>query len=490
MFKKTKNLIIAGCAMLTTAISCLCPSFINDKEEHEQILLAEKNEAIGPELPTFVGTQGYSPSQASFHENSKFAIDYFTNLEEYLPINNVGNCGYISMAMVLSYYAFYWNPRFIDIPPLNYWPKEETPLTEFNSITDKMSPCARDTDFELPDGLNKQAKENADNPLGNFFTGLIQDPYAAMGESSSSTTNQLDLIDQKALEAALDLKKDYDEYFNKKVDNFPDSLIAYLYRLADAYGIWDRQKKPNPALTMDELEEILSVFVSDVGLSNNVTVIHKNFQSYKGYSDDEKRDAMHEEMLKLVEDGKPLIIGGTLMPRDEDGNLMGLPFPPGTKLSGHATVAYFCKEDKLWGHAGWKGYSRQDLDELYYQMNDFSYLEFSKTDPVYHEHNSQFAVQSGYHCSCCLSSHNHIFDALEIPGNDTIHMSQCMCGLTQAVGHSFTPYVAADSQYHQKTCECGHTIKGKHSYDPLALPNQKKCKTCGYKPSGKPIFPF
>ena len=40
---------------------------------------------------------------------------YFEELEGDVPANIHGSCGYVALCMMLSFYDFYWDDRFIDI---------------------------------------------------------------------------------------------------------------------------------------------------------------------------------------------------------------------------------------------------------------------------------------------------------------------------------------------------------------------------------------
>ena len=56
---------------------------------------------------------GYAAMDANYFEQPKFVINYFNNLDLNMPTNNVGNCGYVALTMLLSYYDTYWNGDII-----------------------------------------------------------------------------------------------------------------------------------------------------------------------------------------------------------------------------------------------------------------------------------------------------------------------------------------------------------------------------------------
>lgn len=50
----------------------------------------------------------------NFYQNTSFNMkDYFKNLNEYSPINNIGSCGYVSLIQAMSYYDTFYNDSII-----------------------------------------------------------------------------------------------------------------------------------------------------------------------------------------------------------------------------------------------------------------------------------------------------------------------------------------------------------------------------------------
>lgn len=105
-----------------------------------------------PTFPTIPGptitlpTYYYDgPNMVPYYEQPEFVKDYFSNLTTNYPTNNVGNCGYVAAAMLLSYYDTYWNPNFI---PDQY---NNSNLTELDSLDDKTfdSPGVNDIHEDL-----------------------------------------------------------------------------------------------------------------------------------------------------------------------------------------------------------------------------------------------------------------------------------------------------------------------------------------------------
>lgn len=328
---------------------------------------------------------------ARFTESHYFKRDYFRCLSGNLPINNVNNCGYVSIAALLSYYAYYWNASVL---PSQYLQRSRTAL-DSASDDDFDSPCATD--------------EYIGFPYGTAVTyGRESDRYRSL----------------------------YDSYYSDKMGQLDRSFIAYLYKLAVDEGIWDRAITPDPSLIIPQVGNIMEILFSRLSIANRVTVVKKDINSYEGNTADEKRSSMYEEMASLLCAGKPLIIGGRLRPKDSDGNYVfgQLEDEVVEELSGHITVAYdYCEESgDIYGHSGYRSNTFENFTEMYYMMDDFCYLEFHGMP---HAHNGQFEIGGQSVCSCALDSHRHSYTIYSV-GNDDYHSKQCMCGLTVNENHT------------------------------------------------------
>ena len=55
-----------------------------------------------------------STTNTPLYLTNYFSTYYFDNLEGNYGLNYKGSCGYIAIAMLLSYYDTYWNDYFID----------------------------------------------------------------------------------------------------------------------------------------------------------------------------------------------------------------------------------------------------------------------------------------------------------------------------------------------------------------------------------------
>lgn len=414
-FKLLKS-IIAWSAIASASFSCVCTSWFanagkNQAEDNAANYLcgaAEGDETAADygllefeehvcesdrvDQPDFAGLPPIInvplPNRtAAFSDSPLFCKDYFRGLSSNLPKNNVGNCGYVAISMMLSYYAYYWN---LSVLPSQYLQSSKTfldsPSSQFNS------PCAVDQDISFP------------YDTANDY-GVGSDRFRRL----------------------------YDSYYNDKMGQLDSSFIAYLYKLAVDEGIWDRQEHADPASNLHQVKDILSVLFSRLNISDKVSVYTKSVNNYEGSTHELKKEKMFYEMITLLERGKPLMIGGRLRPKDDQGNYIFGTVDNANGLSGHITVAYDYEEvtEDLYGHTGYRSGSYSNLMDMFYEIDDFCYLDFHDMP---HVHNDQFSVNGQNVCSCTLGSHRHSYTAYPI-GSNTVHRNYCMCGYVADGNH-------------------------------------------------------
>lgn len=337
------------------------------------------------------------PNLARFTESESFSLEYFYNLRNNLPLNNVNNCGYVAMVAILSYYSVYWNSSFV---PDEYLPSNPVVLSSVYD-TQYESPCAAD-----PDVL-----------LGDYY---INDP--------GNINYRIEAIYS---------------YINTKLSMVDESFVSYFYNLADANGIWSWSvDNYEPGLTLWQVKSLLELHLNNVGLNNSVSIIRKDFEEYDGADVWEQRNRMCEEIVSIIQTGKPVIIGG-LVPDGRSG------------FSGHITIAYDVQEDEnspygysIYGHTGGRDESYVKLNDMFMRFDDFLYLDVDRN--MTHQHYRIFDTGGFFlNCSCALSSHTHKVLPLAY-GNPTYHVLQCMCGLTTYERHINGPFALLGR------CICGY----------------------------------
>lgn len=107
-----------------------------------------------------------------------FACNYFINLKDNAAYNKAGSCGYVAIALLLSYYDTYWND---DIVPETY---------DQSSLSLDVSPGVRN-EYEAFGGMTRDQYVNAiyeDENINNYFQFLLfKLARDSTGESTMST---------------------------------------------------------------------------------------------------------------------------------------------------------------------------------------------------------------------------------------------------------------------------------------------------------------
>lgn len=376
-------------------------------------------------------------NRAQFHEQAKFARLYYRNLETYYPENNVGNCGYVSIAMLISYYSLLWNPSFLPTRFRDGFP------CQLDSMDDDTFDAPGTLDFP-----NITLWSNEYPYPANLYD-QMEFAWSAY-ERATSTEELINYYNQY-----INYKTLYDDYINagwsryiSRMINEETSIIGYLYDLATSipdpnrgYNIIDFQNEPRTGLTLIEAKLILEKYFENIGLSNYVSVQVQDYSEF-GYYEDYHYGILDEEIDHLA-NGQPILFGGKLQnsgTANEEDN-------------GHIAVAYDYnpESDDIYGHAGWKGSSNRNMNfnYLFSSYDDFLYLTISPQ--LRHVHNRAFEYNGSLYCSCELSCHDH--------------------WLTDWFDYG-------DNAYHARQCSCGEIEYGRHFFVPNGI-RKEKCFTCG-----------
>jgi len=390
------------------------PSLVSASEEEKTI------RKIASTLP-FINID---LNRAECHEQIRFARAYFKNLELYYPTNNVGNCGYVSAAMLLGYYSLLWNPAFLPERFKGGFP------CHLDSLDDETFEAPGTIDFpdiKLPDSYSN------DERLMKFY----EDKLREAREKGKPTTEYEDAYSR--------YKKKVDDAwleYMRTIIGEENSIIGYLYSLAETIpnpfsegNFLIDPDKPRAGSYLSFIKLLIEKYLEELELDRYVTV---NIAACADYEDG-GYGLVNAETDCLV-NGKPFIFGGSL-----NGG------------GGHICVAYDYNSEAgdIYGHAGWKGNSNRhtNFNYLYEYFDDFLCLEISPL--LKHVHNKAFEYNGALYCSCELSSHSHFFTNWFDYGNDVYHARQCSCGNIEYGRHSFVP----SGLYRQKCLTCGKIRK-------------------------------
>ncbi|MEE3426447.1 MAG: hypothetical protein VZR55_00955 [Candidatus Enteromonas sp.] len=359
---------------------------------------------IGPTLtlPTYYYN---GPNVVPYYEQPEFVKDYFRNLQTNFPTNNVGNCGYVAAAMLLSYYDTYWNPNFI---PDQY---NNSNLAELDSLDDKTfdSPGVNDIHEDL--WVNYQPMTAPDENSPEWYKKQYQENEDAA----------------------------YRDYINRMLARQDESLVALLYQKAIDIGYLKPEISPTLRTTIKSISDIANKYISDnPAIAGKVTMDYKIASSLPGITTGDQRDSLKKLAVKRIQAGQPIIFGGDL----HSGN-------------GHICIAYgYVKEtDSIILHMGYKGSRYQVVSSDYFTFfNDFAYFDISselRTIP----NNKRFKVGGQTYSCHDLDSFVHKEVAVSYE-DEGFHAIQCSCGKLRYEKHTFVS-LSSDTK---KCTACGKII--------------------------------
>lgn len=359
---------------------------------------------IGPTLtlPTYYYN---GPNVVPYYEQPEFVKDYFRNLQTNFPTNNVGNCGYVAAAMLLSYYDTYWNPNFI---PDQY---NNSNLTELDSLNDKTfdSPGVNDIHEDL--WVNYQ-------------------PMTAPDENSPEWYKKQYRENEKAA---------YRDYLDRMLARQDESFVALLYQKAIEAGVYDTDQKPDPGTNDKGMETFINYYLSkNEALAGKVSAQLKTFTDMDGPDETMQRNNFMDLAISKIEAGQPIIFIGKLI----TGGY-------------HASIAYdYNVEDGFIIHLGSKleGHSMQKWWNYYLHFDGFISLEIS-TELHTIPNNRRFRVDSSEYSCHDLGAFVH----KEVPvsyQDEDFHALLCSCGKVKYEKHSFVN-ITNDTK---KCTICGKTM--------------------------------
>ena len=217
-----------------------------------------------PTFPTIPGptitlpTYYYDgPNMVPYYDQPEFVKDYFSNLTTNRPRNNVGNCGYVAAAMLLSYYDTYWNPDFI---PDQY---NNQDMTELDSLGDKV--------FDSP-GVN--------------------DIYEVRYGDSNS-----DKLD----------------YLNRMLARQDESFVALLYQKAIDVGTLKPSVDAGTGTFISSIVQFVNLYISEnETLAGKAVLKFEAFYDMEESDSDEQHKLLRNRAISRLKKGQPLIFGGDL----------------------------------------------------------------------------------------------------------------------------------------------------------------------------------
>lgn len=379
-------------------------------------------------------------NRASYHEQIRFSRNFFSNLNANFSSNVYGDCGYIGMAMLLTYYALTVSPRFVSqnylegIPSVllsaddsyyespgfkDFYPQVSIPDEDWEDVLGWKTEIERTK--QIIARLESEVSNNENASREEYLLGIQR--------------SRLEYYKRMLLEAE---QRAYNPYVEAMIDLSETSLIGKLYEIASEIRKPDNQEQyiidpvrsPSLGLNCEMVQAILNRYFEIAGLSNYVEVNTYKMEDFGDADDYGPHWNTKYEIESYVVSGKPILFQGRLFDSNAS-NQEGTP---------HICVAYDYNQEAgdLYGHTGWKNYSGTSRSNLDYEFRYFDgFLTIEISPNFRHEHNRQFVVDGSLKCSCELGSHDHWFTDWFYYNDQNYHARQCSCGELEYQRHEY-----------------------------------------------------
>ncbi|MDR0934739.1 MAG: hypothetical protein LBM03_00295 [Erysipelotrichaceae bacterium] len=283
-----------------------------------------------------------------FVPNQSYLIKYYKNLNQNTPYNSFGICGYTGISMLLSFYDTYWNDAFIP--------------EQYDSIPTQVSGT-----MLIPIPNSGHESPGVWNDIDDD-TPTLEDLKADIVASGITDVNST--LYKEALEEAVM------DWINERIES--GSFLGKLFEvaLAEEVIVTHDASIGNPYLSgigvnNEILNTVLSGYIDDNDALTNTISISTSKINTNATNINAERERIRDEIIELVQEGKPVLIGGS---HYTDVNNNGI-YDLGTDTEfGHVAVAYEYDEenDILYGNMGWS-----TEDSTYYDLDSYFNIEYS-----------------------------------------------------------------------------------------------------------------
>ena len=387
----------------------------------------------------------------NIYQKDKFATYYFSNLKENFGNNTKGSCGYVAVAMMLSYYDTYLNDDIID----DTYDKT-TALSSFKLANISDSPgIRREDDSICPGYVPSPTGADAGDSL---LWALDIDDYWNLIENNHNNYFHLNLI------------KLAEEQFNMYHDT-----IAVL----EECGIIIEIDTQYPcATTLLHQKSVIEYYLYQVkGLEGQVSLEYVN-----AANTDVRNFAINK-----IKNGQPVML---LL-----GSSSGFHFVVAYDLDENGTED--TSDDTIYAHYGWDEDPLPDGTFKYYthvniDTDNYPWLVSALAINFDMEHScsdnyieNEGTPSEKTYCSCYFSCHPEHEHQYELSSDDSQHKYSCNCSLYYGnyYDHDYE-YISTDSNYHSIVCaDCSHTITEEHNTMMQAVSGNQhaeECWDCGY----------
>ena len=406
------------------------------------------------------------PSSETANDYNTIAHHYFDTLGDSIPNNVVGSCVYVSMAMLLSFYDFYWDDSFVaekyeeNIKNTETGEDDRLLYTVTSSNLDHVPYLKLENDewkdLESNDGVYSNFVNDPNNQLKYFHLYLI----------SIGTNLGFHYGDERDTDYGINLNEQ----------------IAIL----DAY--------------LDSIFGSADYYRSDGNYADNLPVeIHYINETDEGVSHQDVIDAIKTQVVN----GNPVMYGGFRLADAGDKTKTSNEDFDGDGKVGHSMVAYNWTGDlnaeyDIELHKGHIGSTKTTINTTEYDLNiDAMWIEINENILPHacpeEEENYNFVERTTGKavCSCQIYGEKHPKHKNEVfrvynNTSPTQHDYICICGKNIVGEHKYTSYNGLTSTSHTAVCECGYSTSKAHvfTYESISSLYHISVCACGYTTTG------
>ena len=401
------------------------------------------------------------PSSETANDYNTIAHHYFEKLGNNIPQNEVGSCVYVSMAMLLSFYDFYWDDSFVvekfeeNIKNMETGEDYRLLYTVTSANLDRVPYLKLENNewktFEANDGS---------------YSSFVNDPE-----------NKLKYIHLYLISIGTSLGFHYGDERDTDYGVKPDEQIEIL----DAY--------------LDSIFGPADYYRSDGNYADNLPVeIHYIDETDEGVSRQDVIDAIKTQVVN----GNPVMYGGYKLADTGDKTKTSNEDSDGDGKVGHSMIAYNWTGDldaefDIELHKGHIGSTKTTINTTEYDLNiDAMWIEINENILPHscpeEEENYNFVERTTGKavCSCQIYGEKHTEHKNEVfcvyNTSPTQHDYICICGKNIVGEHKYTTYNGLTSTSHTAICECGYSVNQTHEliYWKNSSTHHKMGCVCGY----------
>lgn len=259
--------------------------------------------------------------------NDLYLETYYKNLHFYMPYNIKGSCGYVALAMLLSYYDSYWNDETIYYENFDSY----TSISDFYEFANGF--------YESPGVIYKWV---SDTTIGDTNSSIPTGEIIDTGN---------DIYDSNYI------------YYYNLVHHSTNDFHAYLL---SSYGepldFIDLYQSSAFSLSSLEMKTLINEYLECEWLTSVYDFVYYDRSS-------KTSNQLRELIISYIQAGYPVAVGLNLTYSEE-------PNFTNSMTGSHALIAYKYEDNVIYGHNGYIGACNSNINiENFAQYTDFPSIE-------------------------------------------------------------------------------------------------------------------